>query len=200
MAGAKPSTPSLTHMAPTYHRVTCIIDRVAHQCLCAQTYLHTMSELPYDGGCYVLTKEDYNRPLHYTNARNQMIEELQIILAQTEAELHHITRLIEDNILSSNQNNETGQLQERLIQLVQLFTGIKKQHYNYAYEVNPCPELQYIYQKRLSSRTWKPHPIPNRTRSCPSFRLQRCTPRALLPFTHVQLRRGFSPIFEPDSD
>ena len=129
-----------------------------------------------------------------------MIEELQIILAQTEAELYHLTRLITDNLLSSNPNNETRQLQETLIQLLQIFTGIKRQHYTSTHEVNPCPELQSIYQRRLSSKNWKPHRLPNRTRSCHSFRLQRYTPRTLLPFDHIQLRRGFSPIFEPDSD
>ena len=132
-----------------------------------------MSGFPYDGGCYILTKEDYQGLLHYTKARNQMIEELQIILAQTEAELYHLTRLITDNLLSSNPNNETRQLQETLIQLLQIFTGIKRQHYASTHEVNPCPELQSIYQRRLSSKNWKPHRLPNRTRSCHSFRLQR---------------------------
>ena len=172
----------------------------SHQYICAPTYLNTMSRFPYDGGCYVLTKEDYNRLLYYTNARNRMIDELQTILARTEAELHHITRLIADNLPSSSRNHETHQLQESLIRLVQLFTGIKRQHYTSILDLNPCPELQSIYQRRLSTRAWKPHRLPNGTRSCPSFRPQRYTPRSRLPFDYVQLRRGFSPIFEPESD
>ena len=108
-------------------------------------------------------------------------------LVQTEAELHHITRLIADNLPSSSRSQETYQLQESLIRIVQLFTGIRRQHYTLMLEVDPCPELQSIYQRRLSSRNWKPHRLPTRTRSCPSLRPQRYTFRTWLPFDYVQL-------------
>ncbi len=170
------------------------------QFFCAQTYLNMMSRCHYDGGCYVLSKEDYNQLLYYTVVRSHMVEELQILLAHTEAQLHHITRLIADNLPSSSRNQETYRLQESLIRHVQHFTGIKRRHYTIMLEVDPCPELQSIYQRRLSSRSWKPHRVPTRTRSCPSFRPQRYTARALLPYDYVQLRRGFSPTFEPTSD
>ena len=148
----------------------------------------------------MLSKEDYNQLLYHTIVRNHMVDELQTLLAQTEAQLHHITRLIADNPPSSSRNQETYQLQESLIRLVQLFTGIKRQHYTLMLEVDPCPELQSIYQRRLSSRNWKPHRVPTRTRSCPPLRPQRYTFRTLLPYDYVQLRRGFSPTFEPTSD
>ncbi len=154
----------------------------------------------YDGGCYVLPKDDCNQLLHYTVVRSQMVEELHILLVNTEAQLHHITRLIADSLPPSVRTQDTYRLQESLIRHVQHFTGIKRQHYTMMQRDDPCPELQSIYQRRLSSRYWKPHRVPTRTRSCPSFRNQRYTARALLPYDYVQLRRGFSPTFEPTSD
>ena len=159
-----------------------------------------MSSFHHDGGCYMLSPENYHQLLSCTQVRNQMIEELHYILAQTEAELCHILRLIEDNRQLSNHSREPLQLHSSITDLLHRIREIRRHSYKNMMEHNSCPELQSIYQRRLSNRTWIPHRLPTRTRSCPPIRPLRYTFRSLLPFDYVQLRRGFSPMFEPDSD
>ncbi len=130
----------------------------------------------------------------------QMIDDLQILLVQNEAELSHITRLIADNLPSSSRSRDISQLQASLIDLVQEIKDLRRQHHTVTLELNSCSELQSIYQRRLSSKTWKPCRLPTSARSCPPLRSQRYTIHTLLPFDYVQLRRGYSPIFEPDSE
>ena len=148
----------------------------------------------------MLTEENYHQLLSCTRIRNHMIEELHIRLVQTEVELHHILRLIEDNLDASGRNQDPPLLHCSLIDLLQRIREIRRQYYIAMMEQNSCPELQSIYQRRLSNRNWTPHQLPTRTRCCPSLQPQRYTFRSLLPFDYVQLRRGFLPMFEPDSD
>ena len=150
----------------------------------------------HDGGCYFLSKDDFNHLVHYTVVRRQVVEELHTLLVSAEAQLHHIIRLVADSLPPSGRTQNTHRLQE----LVQQFTGIKRQYYTMMHGDDQCQELQSIYQRRLSLRYWKPHPVPTRIRSCPSFQNQRYTARFVLPYDYLQLRRGFSPTFEPTSD
>ena len=187
-------------MKPISTFLTLLIFYFSTQFFHAQIIFAQMSRVRHDGGCYLLTKEEYNHLLHYTIVRNHMVDDLQILLVQTEAELCHLIRLISDNLPSSSRSRAILQLQGSLIDLVQAIKDLRRQHYTVTLELNSCSELQSIYQRRLSSRTWKPHRLPTRTRSCPPFRSQRYNLRTLLPFDYVQLRRGCSPIFEPDSE
>ncbi len=166
----------------------------------AQTVFTMTSRVSHDGGCYMLPEEHYHQLLACTCIRNHMIEELHILLVRTEVELHHILRLIEDDFEASDQSQDHPLLHGSLIDLLQHIRKIRRQYYIAMMEQNACPELQSIYQRRLSNRHWTPHQLPTRTRSCPSLQPQRYTFRSLLPFDYVQLRRGSLPMFEPDSE
>ena len=148
----------------------------------------------------MMSPEHYHQLLSCTQAQNQLIEALHVLLAQTDAELCHILRLIEENSQLFNHSREHHQLHTSIIDLLHSIRGIRRQSCTDMMEQQSCPELQSIYQRRISNRTWIPHRPPTRTRSCPRLRPLRYTFRSLLPFDYVQLRRGFSPMFEPDSD
>ena len=158
-----------------------------------------MSIFRHDGGCYILSRDTYRQFLSCTHRRYHLIEELHLLLVQTEAELHHIVRLIEDNLPAFYQHGDHDPLHRSLTDLLQDFRALRRHYYKTMLEQNSCPELQSIYQRRLSSRTWTPHHLPTRTRSCPTLQPQRYAFRTMLPFDYVQLRRGFSPMFEPES-
>ena len=100
-----------------------------------------MSRVYHDGGCYMLTQENYHQLLSCTRVRNHMIQELHILLVQTEAELHHILRLIEDNLHSSSRNQDPSQLHGSLIDLLQCIREIRRQHYTAMMEQHSCPDL-----------------------------------------------------------
>ena len=159
-----------------------------------------MSSFRHDGGCYILSSDTYRHFLHYTHLRYHLIEELYLLLVQTEVELHHILRLIEDSLPALYQHGDNNPLHRSFTALLQDFRALRRHYYTTMMEQNSCPELQSIYQRRLSSRTWIPHHPPTRTRSCPTLQPQRYAFRTLLPFDYIQLRRGLSPMFEPESD
>ena len=148
----------------------------------------------------MMSPENYHQLVSCTQVQNQLIEALHVLLAQTDAELCHILRLIEENSQLFNHSREHLQLHTSIIDLLHSIREIRRQSCTDMMEQQSCPELQSIYQRRISNRTWIPHRPPTRTRSCPPLRPLRYTFRSLLPFDYVQLRRGFSPMFEPDSD
>ena len=198
MAGAKPSTPraDLTLATNTY---TFSFTKFLCQSFCSNHFV-TMFSFHHDGGCYVISPEYYHQLLSRTQTQNQVIEALHALLAKIDAELCHILRIIEDHIQLLDHNREHHQLHTSIIDLVHNFREIRRKSFKDMMEQQSCPELQSIFQRRISNRTWTPHCPPTRTRSCPPIRPLRYTFRSLLPFDYVQLRRGFSPIFEPDSD
>ena len=196
MAGAKPSTPraDLVLDTHTYLSFTILVSVVL-----LKPFV-TMSNFHHDGGCYMISPEYYHQLLSCTQTQNQLIEDLHALLAQIDAELCHILRIIEDHIPLIDHNRDHHQLHTSIIDLVHNLREIRRQSSKDMMEHQSCPELQSIFQRRISNRTWTPHCPPTRTRSCPPIRPLRYTFRSLLPFDYVQLRRGFSPIFEPDSD
>ena len=153
-----------------------------------------------DGGCYLLHKDDHAFFATSHIGSKQLVEDLHILLATVEAQTQHIMRLIDDNLPSSMKSPDTQQLQESVHQIIQHIAGIKRQHRAVMYEDGDHQELQSIYQRRISSRYWKPHKTPTCTRSCPPLRNRRYTARYPLPYDYVQLRRGWLPMLEPDSD
>ena len=196
-----------THLVPAWlgqsrapHIIQITLTCVSKVDVCAQIRINMISRWHMDGGCYILHKDDYAYLQHYTLVRKQLVEDLHILLVIMEAQIQHIIRLIDDNLPSSMKSPDTQQLQESLHQLVQHISGIKRQHRAVMYEDGDHQELQSIYQRRISSRYWKPHQTPTRTRSCPPLRNQSYTARHTLPYDYVQLRRGWLPMFEPDSD
>ncbi len=153
-----------------------------------------------DGGCYHLHTNDYTILRHHAFVRKQLVEELQTLLVTVEAQIHHIKRLIDHNLPLSQDYHDSKHLQELLHQIVQQIAGIRRQHRAVMYEDRDHHELQFIYQRRLSSQHWKPYQKPTCTRSCPPPRDRQYTARYLLPYEYVQLRGAWSPTFEPDSD
>ena len=166
----------------------------------AQIVTTMMFRVTHDGGCYMLPEHQYQHLLACTTTRNRMIEELHILMVRTEVELQHVCRVLADAFQASNPNHDHTLLHDSLVDHIQHVRDLRRQYYTTMLEQNDCSELQFIYRRKLTNQYWTPHQVPTRTRSCPSLRSQRYTFRSLLPFDHVQLRRGSLPIFEPDSE
>ena len=121
MAGAKPSTP-LMHTSPLTWlglsqapHIPVITPPRTKQFICAQVYIDMTFRWHNDGGCYFLSRDDFNHLLHYTVVRRQMVEEFHTLLVSAEAQLHHTIRLIADSLPSYARTQDTHQLQELLI-------------------------------------------------------------------------------------
>ena len=145
-----------------------------------------------DGGCYHLHTSDYTI-LH-------LVEDLQSLLATLRGPNPTPSTAHGPNFLTI-EGVPRKHLQELFYQLIliQQISGIRRQHRAVMYEDRDHQELQFIYQRRLSSQHWKPYQKPTCTRSCPPPRDRQYTARYLLPYDYVQLGRGWPPTFEPDS-
>ncbi len=110
----------------------------------------------------MLTEENYHQLLSCTRVRNHMIEELHILLVQTEVELHHILRLIEDNLDSSGRNQDPPLLHGSLIDLLQRIRAIRRQYYIAMMEQNSILVQNYNPFTNADCRTETGHHISYR--------------------------------------